>query len=125
VENLEDPQSASIAFSDTTIPDMIRSLQKKIKYGLNSDAAIKFYELGFSDRVLTQDLADASGTEFAAKAIPAYVKASAENIGNSQLVQTLFGLRQQHCRMEWHPNDIMGDSWGYKRCVCCWSASRN
>lgn len=70
----------AISFSDTTIPDMIRSLQKKIKYGLNSQAAIEFYELGFSDRVLAQELADVYSLEFVAAPIPEYIIASAKSI---------------------------------------------
>ncbi len=70
----------AISFRDTTIPDMIRSLQKKIKYGLTSKAAIEFYELGFSDRVLAQDLADDYGSEFANTTIPEYVVAASESI---------------------------------------------
>jgi POLQ-like helicase len=70
----------SISFSDTTIPDTIRSLQKKIKYGLNSKAAIEFYELGFSDRVLAQDFAGDYGLDFDPGAVPEYVVSAAESI---------------------------------------------
>jgi POLQ-like helicase len=59
---------------------VIRSLQKKIKYGLNSKAAIEFYELGFSDRVLAQDFAGDYGLDFDPGAVPEYVVSAAESI---------------------------------------------
>jgi POLQ-like helicase len=36
---------------------LLRLLQKQIKYGLAAELAIAFYELGFTDRVLSQELA--------------------------------------------------------------------
>ena len=43
-------------FVDTTIPDSIRLLQKRIKYGLPDSLSVRIYELGFSDRVIAQKL---------------------------------------------------------------------
>ncbi len=46
-----------ILFSDTTVPDVIRKIQKRVKYGLMKTTEIALYEIGFSDRVVTQKLA--------------------------------------------------------------------
>lgn len=48
---------ANSEFTDTTIPDMVRTLQKRIKYGLASELEIQIYEAGFNDRILAQKLA--------------------------------------------------------------------
>jgi POLQ-like helicase len=45
-------------FGDTTFPDSIRKLQKRIKYGLSTDLAVRIFELGFSDRIIASDIAD-------------------------------------------------------------------
>jgi POLQ-like helicase len=42
---------------ETNSIDLIRGLQKEIKYGLPSGPAIGVYELGFADRVLAQQIA--------------------------------------------------------------------
>jgi hypothetical protein len=41
---------------DTTIPDSVRMLQKRIKYGLSESLSVRLYELGFADRVISQEL---------------------------------------------------------------------
>lgn len=43
-------------FTDTTIPDSIRLLQKRIKYGLPDPLSVRIFELGFCDRVIAQNL---------------------------------------------------------------------
>lgn len=43
--------------SDTTIPDSVRMLQKRIKYGLPTDLSVQIFELGFSERVIAQKVA--------------------------------------------------------------------
>lgn len=40
----------------------LNTLQKRIKYGLSNSLAISFYELGFSDRVIASELAQAFST---------------------------------------------------------------
>ena len=70
----------AISICNTTIPDMIRILQKKIKYGLNSKAAIVFYEMGFSDRVLAQELVSGYDPELDTSAKSDFISASKENI---------------------------------------------
>lgn len=41
---------------DTTIPNSVRMLQKRIKYGLPDSLSVRLYELGFADRVISQEL---------------------------------------------------------------------
>ena len=43
---------------DTTIPDSIRLLQRRIKYGLPDELTVRVYELGFSERVIAQELSE-------------------------------------------------------------------
>ena len=42
--------------SDETLIKNLSQLQKRVRYGLNSIAAIIFYELGFADRVISTEL---------------------------------------------------------------------
>lgn len=42
---------------DTTIPDSVRMLQKRIKYGLPNELSVRVFELGFSERVIAQRIA--------------------------------------------------------------------
>lgn len=42
--------------SDETLIKNLSHLQKRVRYGLNSIAAITFYELGFADRVISTEL---------------------------------------------------------------------
>ena len=37
--------------------DLLQLFQKRLKYGLPTETTINLYELGFSDRVIVQDLA--------------------------------------------------------------------
>jgi hypothetical protein len=41
---------------DDRLVSNLRQLQKSLRYGLSSPAAITFYELGFSDRVISTEL---------------------------------------------------------------------
>lgn len=50
-------------YSDTTIPDSLRLLQKRIKYGLPDKLSVRIYELGFSDRVVAQKLSGYMATK--------------------------------------------------------------
>ena len=45
----------------TEAADLLRQLQKQIKYGLSSPLAITIYELGFADRVISQEVATVLG----------------------------------------------------------------
>lgn len=42
---------------------LLHSFQKKLKYGLPTNAAISLYEMGFSDRVIAMDLANSLGLD--------------------------------------------------------------
>lgn len=54
----------------TACIELIRHLQKRIKYGLPTDTSVVLYEMGFADRVIAQELAEALGkVESRAKAI--------------------------------------------------------
>ncbi|MFG6116953.1 hypothetical protein ACGTN9_17515 [Halobacillus sp. MO56] len=43
---------------EDTVSENLKTLQKKVKYGLPNKSSIIFYELGFSDRVISQDLSE-------------------------------------------------------------------
>ncbi len=43
---------------ETDVPDLLRQLQKQIRYGLPSDNTIRFYEMGFADRAIALSLSD-------------------------------------------------------------------
>lgn len=51
------------------IIDLLKTLQKKVKYGLPSKSSISFYELGFADRVISQDLSDNLQVKFLTRKI--------------------------------------------------------
>lgn len=46
---------------DTNLVDRINHLQKRLKYGLKSSAAITLYEIGFADRVVAGDMVEELG----------------------------------------------------------------
>jgi hypothetical protein len=52
-DNLEE-----LSLEDENVVKELRNLQKKIRYGLADAGAIMLYEMGFSDRVVAQRLAD-------------------------------------------------------------------
>ncbi len=62
----------------------LQLLQKKLKYGLPTDTAISLYELGFSDRVIAQDLA--TSLKLAATQKKYLVKELKNNRGNAMKV---------------------------------------
>jgi len=47
---------------DDATSDMLRNLQKRLKYGLPSSLPVMLYELGFSDRVIAIELSEVLGT---------------------------------------------------------------
>ncbi len=47
---------SDIEWSQTTLPETLRYLQKMLKYGLVDQCAIVLFELGFTDRVICQEL---------------------------------------------------------------------
>ena len=49
--------------AETNSGELLRELQKEIKYGLSSGGAITLYELGFADRVIAQELANSLGVQ--------------------------------------------------------------
>lgn len=46
---------------DTSVPDDLQLLQKRLKYGLASASAVAIYELGLSDRVIAAEVCQAIG----------------------------------------------------------------
>jgi POLQ-like helicase len=51
------------------IIESLKILQKKVKYGLPSKSSISFYELGFADRVISQDLSHNLQVKFSTRKI--------------------------------------------------------
>ncbi len=49
---------AKEGIEDTLIPETLRQFQKTMKYGLKEIQSIALYEMGFSDRVISQKLSD-------------------------------------------------------------------